>query len=1051
MRLNRLELIRYGKFTDKVLDFGPHPANGPDLHIVYGPNEAGKSTLFAGLLDFLYGIPAQSPYGFLHDYASMRLAAVVESGGRERRFVRVKKQSGLLDDQENPLGETALKGLLGGIEREDYRVMFSLDGETLKKGGRDILASKGNLGELLFAGSSGLADLSAKLAAVEKELDEFQRPGGRTGRLTELRRSAEALNRQREEADVSVRAFAQLDEAVVSAAAADAAAAAAHREATDRQERVRLLLDGLALRDEQRSLAADAAAAAGKAAALAAMLAHAPAADALADDAGAHRKALDDLPNRRSECASAEAAVRDLLIHLGRGGEANPDGLLLDAAGIAVLRDLIGRKAALDATHEATGKAAAAAARAEAESEAALAAAGAAAGPELDRMRAALDAWRAGSPTKARELAERTETTLRAALDDALERLHPWRGDAEELAAIDAPAAADVTAAGVQAADAEKAERLARQALERAEAALERQQGELAALGDPAALRDGADHGAIRAAREASWAAHRKALDAGTADAFAAAMRRDDAAMESRLTSAGAVARAGELRVSLATAEADAKQAKRAADSAAAEADALRRRFAALVAAVCPAFRPTMSPEALNGWLKLREDALRLRRELKGAERGSAAAAAEEERLRRDLRTALEAAGADADDDALPAAAEGLLRGAEVAVKLRATLERAARAAADSRAELDAASEAAAAWEAGWRDALAACWLGEIRPAPGPALAAEIIETLAGLKAALERRAERLDRLQKLERDIAGFGERVAALATAAGAPADGEPLAVLRAVIDRIVQARDAADARERSAERLVTAERALLQRLGAATMAEAEAMLAGVDAPALKSEQADLAIRSPILNDARLEAYAALTAARREFDAVGGDARAARLAGERANVLLAMGEEASRHLALRLGAAAMRQALRRYRDQHRSSMLQAASAAFAVMTRGAYAGLAAQADGGVEKLIALAGDGGSREADQLSTGTQYQLYLALRVAGYAEFARERPPPPFVCDDIFETFDDLRAEEALRLLSDMAAHGQVICLTHHRHLCAIAREASPSVRVIEL
>jgi uncharacterized protein YhaN len=162
-------------------------------------------------------------------------------------------------------------------------------------------------------------------------------------------------------------------------------------------------------------------------------------------------------------------------------------------------------------------------------------------------------------------------------------------------------------------------------------------------------------------------------------------------------------------------------------------------------------------------------------------------------------------------------------------------------------------------------------------------------------------------------------------------------------------------------------------------------------------------------------------------------------------------MGEEASRHLARRLGVLAMRQALRQYRDQHRSSMLEAASAAFAVMTRGAYTGLRAQADGGAEKLVAIMREGGSREADQLSTGTQYQLYLALRVAGHAEVARERTPLPFVCDDIFETFDDLRAEEAMKLLSGMAEKGQVICLTHHRHLCAIAREVVPGARLLEL
>ena len=49
------------------------------------------------------------------------------------------------------------------------------------------------------------------------------------------------------------------------------------------------------------------------------------------------------------------------------------------------------------------------------------------------------------------------------------------------------------------------------------------------------------------------------------------------------------------------------------------------------------------------------------------------------------------------------------------------------------------------------------------------------------------------------------------------------------------------------------------------------------------------------------------------------------------------------------------------------------------------------------------------------------------------------------------ETFDDFRAEEAFRLFAAMASVGQVIYLTHHRHLIEIAREACPAVRVHHL
>ena len=79
MRLRRFDLLRYGHFTDRAIDFGG-PGNGrPDLHLIIGPNEAGKSTMLNGLGDLLFGIGATSPYNFLHDYQAMRLGGVVQN------------------------------------------------------------------------------------------------------------------------------------------------------------------------------------------------------------------------------------------------------------------------------------------------------------------------------------------------------------------------------------------------------------------------------------------------------------------------------------------------------------------------------------------------------------------------------------------------------------------------------------------------------------------------------------------------------------------------------------------------------------------------------------------------------------------------------------------------------------------------------------------------------------------------------------------------------------------------------------------------------------
>ena len=154
---------------------------------------------------------------------------------------------------------------------------------------------------------------------------------------------------------------------------------------------------------------------------------------------------------------------------------------------------------------------------------------------------------------------------------------------------------------------------------------------------------------------------------------------------------------------------------------------------------------------------------------------------------------------------------------------------------------------------------------------------------------------------------------------------------------------------------------------------------------------------------------------------------------------------------LRLKLGIAAAERALRAYREKHRNSMMIEASNAFQTISRGAYSSLATLPDKDTEVLIGLMAAGGSKIAAEMSKGTRFQLYLALRVAGYYEFARSRQSLPFIADDILETFDDFRAEETFRLFAQMAEKGQVIYLTHHRHLCDIARSVCPSVKVHEL
>lgn len=188
--------------------------------------------------------------------------------------------------------------------------------------------------------------------------------------------------------------------------------------------------------------------------------------------------------------------------------------------------------------------------------------------------------------------------------------------------------------------------------------------------------------------------------------------------------------------------------------------------------------------------------------------------------------------------------------------------------------------------------------------------------------------------------------------------------------------------------------------------------------------------------------ELFAERSKALDQVEAIGGDARVAEIDERRRTTLLEIKDGALRYIQLRAGTVATEQALAIYRERHRSSMMARASQAFCTIIRGAYTGLTAQPNRDGETLIALSVAGGSKAADELSKGTRFQLYLALRVAGYHEFVGARTSVPFVADDILETF---------RLFGEMAGVAQVIYLTHHQHLCEIARNVCPSVQVHSL
>ncbi|MEA1648789.1 AAA family ATPase [Nitrospirillum sp. BR 11164] len=189
MRFADLHLERYGRFEDCRLSFR---AGSPDFHMIYGPNEAGKSTTLAAVSDLLFGIPLRSSYNFRFDYTLMRVGATLEEDGQRLTCRRRKtpRDLTLVDSVEQPIDEGRLLPLLHGVTRETFSSGFSLDQAGLRRGGEAMVEASSDLGQALFAAGSGLTSIAEVQAALEEEAD------GIWGRRAAARRTFTMAERQ---------------------------------------------------------------------------------------------------------------------------------------------------------------------------------------------------------------------------------------------------------------------------------------------------------------------------------------------------------------------------------------------------------------------------------------------------------------------------------------------------------------------------------------------------------------------------------------------------------------------------------------------------------------------------------------------------------------------------------------------------------------------------------------------------------------------------------------------------------------------------------------
>jgi uncharacterized protein YhaN len=582
--------------------------------------------------------------------------------------------------------------------------------------------------------------------------------------------------------------------------------------------------------------------------------------------------------------------------------------------------------------------------------------------------------------------------------------------------------------------------------------------------------------------------------------AFEAAMSEADDAADHRFEKHAAAARMIEIARQIGEQEDLLDSLRTEEQTLAAEQDALTIAWKAMWNAV-----PVIldNPDVMIDWLRARADILDRLPQLAAAERQISDLRAQDSEGKNLIQAEFDALGVASTSIAgqpLPVAIEAaaaLERKFADDVRsrhdLEAALRKAATDAARKRKALEKADAEWADWAVQWQVALVTL---QLPPLVSPETADVQINAIDEMREAANRINElQHERIEKIERDIKSFEHDVAALVQAiAPQLATVEPedaVLQLERIVDEDIKVRDQVAAKDktraalqkrideclescRDAREII---RRFQEQAGVATIGEIRLAIeqsdrlrglqaefetltnalardgdglsvaalneecAGINVDEIASREERITQELQDLRDRHMEARENRNNARREFDAIGGDDRAARDAADRQAALAETRDIAERYVRLRSSVLLLQWAIDRYRREKQAPMLKRAGELFAILTGGSFEALQPEFESDdTVHLVGVRSDGRRVRLAGMSTGTADQLYLALRVAAVENYLEHAAPMPFIADDLFINFDNKRAAAGFRVLNELAKKTQVLFFTHHQHLVDVAR-----------
>lgn len=222
MQIKEADIFQFGKLQNKNISFEP------GMNVIYGKNEAGKSTLHSFLCAMLFGMEkgrgrsavtdAYSQYEPWHApsfYAgALKFTVGQQKFYLERNFYSKEKTDYLrneLDGEELSVGFGDLTMLLGGVSKDSYASTYDITQTGAATGNQMVKILAEYLAQASDGSDSGVtvAEAVTSLNARKRELQQEQRRADeeREARLKELRLEKELLEQECEGIRASIEKY----------------------------------------------------------------------------------------------------------------------------------------------------------------------------------------------------------------------------------------------------------------------------------------------------------------------------------------------------------------------------------------------------------------------------------------------------------------------------------------------------------------------------------------------------------------------------------------------------------------------------------------------------------------------------------------------------------------------------------------------------------------------------------------------------------------------------------------------------------------------------